>query len=68
MRTSNTSDNLVERDGGKSAPNILEHPDMRSPVFMQPQQISSSTSSSALLIQNDCKPIIRTYSSINNNY
>jgi hypothetical protein len=62
IKTSNTTDNL-ERDGGQSTPNILEHPDMRSPVIMQPQQISSSTSSSALLIYNDYKRLSRTQSS-----
>jgi hypothetical protein len=61
MKTSNTSDSLLEH-GGKSAPNILEHPDMRSPVVMQPQQISISPSSTALSIQNDCKRVGRTHS------
>jgi hypothetical protein len=62
MKTSNTNDNLVDRDVGQSAPNILEHPDMRSPVFMQTQQISSSNSSSALFIQNNCQRVCRTQS------
>jgi hypothetical protein len=60
IKTSNTSENLLERGNGQSVPNILEHPDMRSPVVMQ--QISSSASSSALLIHNDCKRISRTQS------
>ena len=62
MRTSNTTDNLLEQDARQSAPNILEHPDMRTPVVMQSQQTSSSSSSSALLIQTDCKRVSRTQS------
>ncbi|CAF2476964.1 unnamed protein product [Rotaria sp. Silwood2] len=62
IKTSNTNENFLESEGGKSIPNILEHPDMRSPVVMQPQQMSSSYSSSALLTQNNCKKINRTQS------
>lgn len=63
MRTSNTTDNLLDQDDARqSAPNILEHPDMRTPVVMQSQQTSSSSSSSALLIQTDCKRVSRTQS------
>lgn len=59
MRTSNTSENLAELDARQSAPNILEHPDMRTPVVMQSQQTSSSA---AVLIQTDCKRVSRTQS------
>jgi hypothetical protein len=65
MRTSNTVDNLLDRDAGQSAPNILEHPDMRSPVVMQQQQqqqMPSSNSSSALFIQSNCRRVSRTQS------
>lgn len=63
MKTSNTNENLLERDSGQSAPNILEHPDMRSPVVMQTPPISSSSSSSSpLIFPNDCKHISRTQS------
>ncbi|CAF4833165.1 unnamed protein product [Rotaria socialis] len=63
MKSSNTNENLVERSGGKSIPNILEHPDMRSPVVMQYPQISlSSSSSSVLLVNNNCKKLNRTQS------
>ena len=60
IRTSNTTENVLEQDARQSAPNILEHPDMRTPVVMQSQQTSSS--SSALLIQTDCKRVSRTQS------
>ncbi|CAF1004214.1 unnamed protein product [Rotaria sordida] len=62
IKTSNANENSLEHDGGKSVPNILEHPDMRSPVVMQPPQMSSSFSSSSLLIQNNSKKINRTQS------
>lgn len=62
IKSSNTSENLLERDAGQSAPNILEHPDMRSPVVMQSPPISSSNSSSALLMHNDYKRVSRTQS------
>jgi hypothetical protein len=62
IKTSNPTENLLDHEGRKSVPNILEHPDMRSPIVMQPQQISSSTSSSALLIHNDCRRVSRTQS------
>jgi hypothetical protein len=61
MKTSNTSENLLQNDEGQSSPNILEHPDMRSPIIMQPQQIPSSTSSSTLLINNH-RRVCRTQS------
>ncbi len=61
MKISNTLDNL-DRDAGQSAPNILEHPDMRLPVIMQPQQMSSSNLSSAFFIQNNCRRVSRTQS------
>ncbi|CAF0752109.1 unnamed protein product [Adineta ricciae] len=60
MKPSNTNENLIERDGGRSAPNILEHPDMRAPVVMLSQQLSSSSTSS--LIQCDLKRVTRTQS------
>lgn len=67
MKSSVTSDNLAESDGGKSTPSILEHPDMRSPVVMQPSQLSSSVSSSTLLFNNTYKQISRTQSGKNDN-
>ena len=60
MKPSNTTENLAEREGGRSAPNILEHPDMRAPVVMLSQQLSSSSTSS--LIQVDLKRVTRTQS------
>ncbi|CAF3856754.1 unnamed protein product [Rotaria magnacalcarata] len=64
MKSSNTNESLVERSGGKSIPNILEHPDMRSPVVMQSPQmsLSSSSSSAGLLVNNNCKKFNRTQS------
>jgi len=43
--------------GGGSVPNILEHPDMRTPIVLQNQQIPSSSSSSS-----DRKRLIRQQS------
>ncbi|CAF1352719.1 unnamed protein product [Adineta steineri] len=60
MKISNTSENLVEREGGTSAPNILEHPDMRSPVVLQTQQSSSPSFSS--IIQTNSNQVTRTQS------
>jgi hypothetical protein len=34
-------------NGGGSVPNILEHPDIRTPIVMETQQLSSSSSSSS---------------------
>lgn len=62
LRTSNPTENVLEQDARQSAPNILEHPDMRTPVVMQSQQPSSSSSSSAILIHTDCKRVSRTQS------
>ncbi len=60
IKTSNPSEQIPERDGGQSVPNILEHPDMRSPIVMQPQPLSSSLSTS--LTYNECKQVSRTRS------
>jgi len=62
IKTSNPTENLLDHEGRQSVPNMLEHPDMRSPIVMQSQQIPSSISSSALLIHNDCKRVSRTQS------
>jgi len=60
IKTSNASEHIPERDGGQSSPNILEHPDMRSPIVMQPHQLSSSLSTS--LTYNECRQVSRTRS------
>ncbi|UJR33507.1 hypothetical protein I4U23_020952 [Adineta vaga] len=60
MKTSNTNENLLEHAEGRSAPNILEHPDMRAPVVMLSQQLSSSSTSS--LTCNELKRVTRTHS------
>ena len=61
LKISNTHRNSLERDAGQSAPNILEHPDMRAPVVMQ-SVLPSSASSSAFLIENNCRRVSRTQS------
>jgi len=38
--------NTNEKNGG-SVPNILEHPDIRTPIVMETQQLSLSSSSSS---------------------
>ena len=60
LKTSNTTENLLERSSRSSESSILEHPDMRSPVIMLTQQ--NSPSSSALLISQDHKRVIRQQS------
>jgi hypothetical protein len=67
MKTSNPHEHVLDREGGQSAPNILEHPDMRAPVIMQPQPLSSSMSSSSNYIQNECKRVSRTRSGTKKN-
>lgn len=62
IRTSSTTDNFTECEGGQSVPNILEHPDMRSPVVMQTQPLSSSLSTSSFTMQNNCNKINRAQS------
>ena len=60
LKTSNTTESLLDQQGEISVPNILEHPDMRGPVVMLTPNTSSS--SSALLLANDQKRIIRQQS------
>jgi hypothetical protein len=62
IKTSNTHEHFIERDGGHSLPNTLEHPDMRSPVVMQPQQLCSSLSASLINNNNNDKRVIRQQS------
>jgi hypothetical protein len=60
LRTSSTTENLLEHDRETSVPSILEHPDMRSPVIMLTQH--NSLSSSSILISRDSNRIIRQQS------
>ena len=60
LKTSNTTESLLDQQGDITVPNILEHPDMRAPVVMLTPNTSSS--SSALLLANDQKRIIRQQS------
>ena len=62
-KSSSTNENFDESDEGQSAPNVLEHPDMRSPVVMQSQQMSSSASTSSFLIDNNLQQSNQTQSS-----
>ena len=64
LKASNTTDDLLEHNSANSESSILEHPDMRSPVVMLTQQ--SSPSSSALLISQDHKRVIRQQSGSTN--
>lgn len=60
LKTSSTPDEIFDSDQEITIPNILEHPDMSSPVIMLTQQNSSS--SSALLFSQDQKRMVRQHS------
>jgi hypothetical protein len=54
--------NTNEKNGG-SVPNILEHPDIRTPIVMETQQLSlSSSSASSSSISGDKKKLFRQQS------
>jgi len=53
--------NTIENTGG-SVPNILEHPDIRTPIIMETQQISLSSSPSSSSSSSDRRKIIRQQS------
>ena len=53
-----------ENNGG-SVPNMLEHPDMKTPLVMQTQQVSSSSESSNNSSMNDSQKFLRQQSGKN---